>query len=229
MAMPLPAGGTEHAVEPDEFAIYGWINPAKDHEAVKRERRKIVALQAIRYGIQHYIEDIWQEWQIAVYQRAQTPPPIPVEQREVFSFGIARNLCRSYARKDRRTIPLLDTSSAREEGVAGIQERELADRRADRPRDPINKPIEPGLTTEAWGRTEDLNNCIERLRPRAQEVLRKTYVDGKASHEVGAELGLSPDNVRQQLRRARDELRECMDARQGRLDRKDRKHAEISG
>src|SRR5258708_3585552 len=46
---PLPARGTEHSVEPDEFAIYGWINPTKVPEAVIQERRRIVALQAIRY------------------------------------------------------------------------------------------------------------------------------------------------------------------------------------
>ena len=215
-------------MEPDEFAIYGWINPTKVPEAVKQERRRIVALQAIRYGIHHYLEDIWQEWQVAVYQRAQTPPPVPVEQREVFSFGIARNLCRSYSRKDRRTIPLLDTSAGPQEDAVGIREQELAGRRADRPSEPINKPPEPGLISTVGSRSDDLNECIGKLRHRAQEVLRKTYVDGKASHEVGREMGLSPENVRQQLRRAREELRHCMAARQGRPERKDWRHVDIS-
>jgi len=218
---PLPAGGTEHFVEPDEIALYGWINPTKVPEEVKRERRRIVELQAIRYGIHHQLDDIWQEWQLAVHQRAQTESRVPVEQREVFSFGIARNLCRSYLRKDRRMIPLLDPSATPEEGVAGIHERELADRRADRPSEPINKPPEHEVVSGGWDSTENLNDCIRKLRLHAQQILHKTYIDGKVSHEVGLEMGLSPDNVRQQLRRARDELRHCMGTRDGRSERKD--------
>jgi RNA polymerase sigma factor (sigma-70 family) len=213
---PLSADGTEHFVEPDELAIYGWINPTKGPEEVKRERHRMVAFQAIRYGIHHYLDDIWQEWQLAVHQRAQTAPPVPVEQREVFSFGIARNLCRAYLRKDRRMVPLLDPSAPPDEGATGIRERELVNRRADRPGEPINKPTEPEVISGAWDHTENLNHCIGKLQPREQQVLRKTYVDGKSSHEVGMEMGLSPENVRQQLHRARDELRHCMAVRRGR-------------
>jgi RNA polymerase sigma factor (sigma-70 family) len=230
---PLAAGETEHFVEPDELAIYGWINPTKVPEEVRRERHRMVALQAIRYGIHHYLDDIWQEWQLAVHQCAQAEPLVPVEQREAFSFGIARNLCRSYLRKDRGMIPLLNPSAPPEEGVAGIRERELADRRADRPSEPKYKPPEykppePEVGSEWWSRTENLNECIGKLRPRAQQVLQKTYFDGKASHEVGLEMGLSPENVRQQLRRARDELRHCMATPHGRSERKDWRHADIN-
>jgi RNA polymerase sigma factor (sigma-70 family) len=214
-------------METDERAIYGWINPGKSPEEVKRERHRMVALQSIRYGIHHYLDDIWQEWQLAVHQRAQTEL-LPVEQREAFSFGIARNLCRSYIRKDRGMLPLLDPSAPLEEGVAGVGERELADRRADRPGEPKYKPSEPDVVSDGWNRAEDLNACIGRLQPRAQQVLRKTYIDGKASYEVGREMRLSPENVRQQLRRARDELRHCMAARHGRSERKDWRHADIN-
>ena len=43
LPIPLPAGWREHCVEPDEIAVYGWINPAKVPEDVKRERRPMVA------------------------------------------------------------------------------------------------------------------------------------------------------------------------------------------
>ena len=210
-------------MEPDEIAVYGWINPTKVPEDVKRERRPMVALQTIRHGIHHFLDDIWQEWQLAVYQHAQTVPPVPVEQREFFSFGIARNLCRSYLRKDRRTIPLFDPSASAEEGMGGIREPKLASRRADRPGEPINRPPVAELGSNEWDHTDHRNECIEKLKPRAQQILRKTYIDGKPSHEVSLEMGLSAENVRQQLRRAREELRNCMTARSGRSEGKDKK------
>lgn len=214
------------AVETDERAIYDWINQAKSAEDVKRERHRMVALQTIRYGIHHYLEDIWQEWQLAIYQRAQTPPPVPAEQREVFSFGIARNLCRSYLRKDQRMVPLLDPSAA-VEGAAGIREQEVAERRADRPAEPVNKASEPVSTPDTWEDGGSLKDCIRRLPPRAQQILRHTYLDGQSSSEVGEEIGLSAENVRQQLHRLRAELHRCLEARAGRLNRKDWKHAHI--
>jgi RNA polymerase sigma factor (sigma-70 family) len=208
----FPAGGTEHFVEPDELAIYGWINPSKVPEDVKRERRRIVALQAIRYGIHRHLDDIWQEWQLAVHHHVQAEPPVPVEQREAFSFGIARNLCRSYLRKDRG---LLDPSPPPEDPSGSKDPTEF-------------KPPEPDMKSGWWTRNENLNECIGKLGPRARQVLLKTYIDGKASHEVGLEMGLSPDNVRQQLRRARDELRHCMATPDGRSERKDWRHADIN-
>lgn len=215
------------AVDTDELAIYGWINPSKSPEDVKRERHRMVALQTIRYGIQHQMEDIWQEWQLAVHQRVQTVSPLPVEQREFFTFGIARNLCRSYHRKDQRMIPLLDPSGAQEESAAGIRETELATRRSDRPSGPINKFSGPAFAPGEWGHGNGLKECINGLRPRAREILRKTYLDGSSSFEVGTEIGLSAENVRQQLRRARDELRRCLEARAGRQKGKDWKHAHL--
>jgi RNA polymerase sigma factor (sigma-70 family) len=212
-------------VETDERAIYTWINPAKPPEEVKQERRRMVGLLTVRHGIHDYHEDIWQEWQLVVYQRTQTAPPIPVEQREVFSFGIARNLCRSLLRKNLRFIPLADSSSDEPEGKAGIHEGELKKRRLDQPADSLTRFSEPDSAPTGWVDSERLKNCLQRLRPRTQEVLRKTYEDGKSSVEVGQETGLSAENVRQQLRRSRDEVRNCLNA--GRQKGKDSKHAQI--
>jgi RNA polymerase sigma factor (sigma-70 family) len=149
---------------------------------------------------------------ILLIRHAQVQP-VPIEQREFFTFGIARNLCRSYFRKDQRMIPLVDPSGVPEEATEGIREAELAMRRSDRPAEPINKLPEPAFTSGAWDQGGDLKDCIKGLRPRAQEILRKTYLNGESSFEVGEEIGLSADNVRQQLSRAREELRRCLEVR----------------
>jgi len=211
-------------VDSDELAIYGWINPSKLPEEVKRERHRMVVLQTIRYGIQNQSEDIWQEWQLAVHQRLHIEPPLPVEEREFFTFGIARNLCRSHLRKQHRTIHFADSSATPEESSGGIREAELMARRSDRPAEPINKYAEPEFASR-MSDTHNLTDCISALRPNAQDILRKTYADGKSSFEVARETGLSPDNVRQQLRRLRNDLRRCLEARARRARGKESKHA----
>jgi RNA polymerase sigma factor (sigma-70 family) len=212
-------------VDNDERAIYAWINPDKAPEDAKRERYRMVLLQAIRYGLHHCADDIWQEWQLAVHQRAQAPPPVPVAEREVFSFGIARNLCRATLRKEQRTIPLSVSSNA-EDGDKGIREEDLEQRRADRPSLPINK-LPESQESPGWDDDAGLKHCIQRLRPRTQELLRRTYLDGLSSAEAGAATGLSAENVRQQLSRARDELRRCLAARAGQGTRKRWSHADV--
>ena len=124
-------------------------------------------------------------------------------------------------------IPLVDPATPPEEQAAGIRESELAARRSDRPAGPINKFTEPELAFGAWDRGGALKDCINRLQPRTQRILRETYLDGKSSSEVGEEIGLSAENVRQQLHRAREELRRCIEARPYRLRRKDWQNAHI--
>ena len=169
----------------------------------------MVALQAIRYGIQNQAEDIWQEWQVAVHQRIQVEPPLRAEEREFFTFGIARNLCRSLSRKEHRSIPIADASASADQSAGGVRETELNARRADRPAEPVHKYPEPEFASR-MSEGHDLRDCIGALRPAAQEILRKTYTDGKSSFEVARETGLSADNVRQQLHRLRDDLRRCL-------------------
>jgi RNA polymerase sigma factor (sigma-70 family) len=211
-------------VDNDELAIYVWINPTKPPVEVKRERHRMVLLQAIRYGIQNQAEDIWQEWQLAVHQRVLSEPPVRAEEREFFTFGIARNLCRSLARKEHRTIHIADSATPAGESAGSVREPELNARRADRPAEPVNKYPEPEFASR-MSEGNDLRDCISGFRPAAQEILRKTYTDGKSSFEVARETGLSADNVRQQLRRLRDDLRRCLALRSRRDGRKESKHA----
>jgi hypothetical protein len=126
-------------VETDELAIYGWINPAKPPERVKAERYRMVMMLVVRYGVHHYLDDVWQEWQLAVFKRTRMLELLPVEQREVYTFGIARNLCRNPPLKDPPiSIPLLDSLKA-PEGEAGIHEGELEKKRLDHPADSLRR------------------------------------------------------------------------------------------
>ena len=217
--------GMEHYVEPDELAIYGWINPAKPPEKVKGERHRVVALLAIRHGVYHYLDDIWQEWQLAVHQRIHMETSPPVAEREVFTFGIGRNLCRTYSRKDHGMVPILGPTASAEEASTGIREQKLDSRRIDENSGPVNKPPDLPLGSDEWGDGGKLTDCMRRLRPQVQQIVHETYVEGRLSQEVGVRLGLSAENVRQQLRRARDELRQCISARPRQLGGKEWRHA----
>ena len=55
-----------------------------------------------------------------------------------------------------------------------------------------------------------LAGCLERLPERERSVVLLTFAADKAASEVGAELGLSPGNVRVIRHRAIARLRECM-------------------
>jgi RNA polymerase sigma factor, sigma-70 family len=192
-------GGVERLVEPDELAIYAWINTAKPPDEVKRERHRMLAWLAVRYEVYHQVDDIWQDWQLAVYKRCNTGPDVPVEQREAYSFGIARNLCRRAVQGGRRLIPL----------------------------EPAAPPPEPRGGSSRLEPADGVQDCIRKLRPGVQRILHGTYWEGKASQEVAQEFGLSPDNVRQQLHRARGDLRRCMEGRLKRPPREEWKHASI--
>ena len=133
---------------------------------------------------------------MAVFQRAQTEPALPVEQREAYTFGIARNLCRRAVREEGRLTPL----------------------------DPASPPPETRTVSGRWESAEGVQDCIKRLSPGLRKVLQATYWEGRSSLEVAQRAGLSAENVRQQLHRARGALRRCMEARLKRLQRKEWKH-----
>ena len=168
-----PAFTAERDVETDELAIYAWINPVKPPERVKMERYRMVVMLAVRYGVHHYLDDLWQDWQLGVHQRTRISEVLPVEQREAFSFGIARNLCRSLLRKDPPiSVPVLG-SSEEPDGRAGIREGEVEKRRLDHPAASLINPSEPGMGPTAWVDSDRLRNCLQRLRPRTLDILRK--------------------------------------------------------
>lgn len=55
-----------------------------------------------------------------------------------------------------------------------------------------------------------LHECLHGLAPRSREVVEATYFEGKKGPEVARRFGLSADNARKILTRARDSLRECV-------------------
>lgn len=215
-----------HSIPENDTTIFRWINPNKSASDVQRERHRMVTMVVIRYGLVHYLDDIWQEWQLAVLQKTEAATPIPIPEREFITFGIARNLCRSQRRKEQRMVPIVGSGGAQEELEYGIQEKHLARRRIDEGSGPINRLPDTPVGQDSR-EIELLTTCIRNLRPSMQTVIRETYVEGRASHEVGAELGLTAENVRQQLRRAREELRRCVLAKLTKKPGKGRKDAKF--
>jgi RNA polymerase sigma-70 factor (ECF subfamily) len=59
---------------------------------------------------------------------------------------------------------------------------------------------------------ERVTECLERLAARERSVLVLTFYDDQPSEAVGAQLGLSPANVRVIRHRGLDKLRRCVDA-----------------
>jgi RNA polymerase sigma-70 factor (ECF subfamily) len=55
-------------------------------------------------------------------------------------------------------------------------------------------------------------DCLDRLPQRERSVLVLTFYEDAASDEVGAQLGLSPGNVRVIRHRGIDKLRRCVDS-----------------
>jgi len=66
---------------------------------------------------------------------------------------------------------------------------------------------------------------LKKLRPELRLLLQLTYWKGRLSQEVAQLSGLSADNVRQRLHRARIAIHRCMGARQKRPAGKEWKHA----
>jgi RNA polymerase sigma-70 factor (ECF subfamily) len=61
--------------------------------------------------------------------------------------------------------------------------------------------------------TDRLSRCLERLAERERTVVVLSFYTERPSAEIGAELGLSPANVRVVRHRALSRLRDCMEAR----------------
>jgi RNA polymerase sigma-70 factor (ECF subfamily) len=61
--------------------------------------------------------------------------------------------------------------------------------------------------------TDRLSRCLERLAERERTVVVLSFYTERPSADIGAELGLSPANVRVVRHRALSRLRACMEAR----------------
>lgn len=102
--------------------------------------------------------------------------------------------------------------------VLGCCRRLVADQRrgAERRRGLLER-FGPGLAPEATNEEPPLDldhlaRCLERLPERDRSVVVMSFYAEAGSERIGAELGLSPGNVRVVRHRALARLRSCMEA-----------------
>jgi len=60
-------------------------------------------------------------------------------------------------------------------------------------------------------RTEALKNCLDRLTPKALELIRLRYHLGQLPEDIATTVGWTPNSVRVALTRARQILRACVE------------------
>lgn len=65
-------------------------------------------------------------------------------------------------------------------------------------------------------RTSALKRCLEKLAPKALELIRRRYHIGEVPEDIASAVGWTPNAVRVALSRARQTLRVCVDRSLGR-------------
>ncbi len=90
------------------------------------------------------------------------------------------------------------------------------------------KPTQPLLDHEAcemvwgeWTRGDDeqqhllsiLRDCLAQLTPRAQQALRLRFEDASRRTDIGAALGITEHGAKNLMQRAKQQLRECVQAK----------------
>jgi RNA polymerase sigma factor (sigma-70 family) len=75
--------------------------------------------------------------------------------------------------------------------------------------DTINLDLEKHRSTTYLARVESLKKCIAKvLNGQDQQIIMLSLVEDLKSHEVGQELNIKPDNVRQRLSRGLKKVRD---------------------
>ena len=103
---------------------------------------------------------------------------------------VAKHLFLKSVRRERRNVPLEDTSAAES---LWIEEFERDD--------------------DGAGYLQALRDCLSRLTGRARQALQLRYEKGLGQRAIGAELALSESGVKSILVRTRSRLRECVQER----------------
>lgn len=107
---------------------------------------------------------------------------------DVWAMGVARNQMKLYFRRRQRDRLLFDETT--------IQRVEAAFSRV----------------TDVESRKLDLlNNCLEQLEGRAQELCTLRYEENLKPAAISETLGMAGTAVRKSLQRIREQLRECID------------------
>ena len=142
------------------------------------------------YGLRHLrdpaaADDLVQEVLVLTLERLRGGRVREPERLASFVLGSCRLAVRNLRRGRKRRETLLDRFAA------------VFPRRVE----------QPDLLFLDEGR---LRTCLEGLAPRERTVLVLTFFADQASSEIGAQLALSPENVRTVRRRAFVHLRDCV-------------------
>ena len=86
--------------------------------------------------------------------------------------------------------------------------------------------VEQALLDEVWDRwagkdgsgdesIEALRDCLQSLTERARKALKMRFADDSTRVEIGEALGISDHGARNLMQRAKQQLRECVEAKLG--------------
>lgn len=184
----------------DDADLIPTVEAARDGDPlafealVRRFRAPVTSYAFSLLRDRGYAEDTAQEALLLAYRRIRA-----VREPHRFSswmFSIVENVAftGSRGRKRRPSVPLKDGDAVAE----GTPWEEAAAR----------EELEPGEDPgDASPGVLALRSALERIQPRYAEILRLHYMDGLTHREMAAALGLTQNNARMRLRRARGALR----------------------
>jgi RNA polymerase sigma-70 factor (ECF subfamily) len=185
----------------DDADLIPTVEAARDGDPlafealVRRFRRPLASYAYVLLRDRGYAEDTVQEALLLAYREI---PRIRRPGRfSSWIFSIVENAALSgrRARRRRPFLPLRDEDAVAEgPGAEGP------------PWEPGEVPEEKGLD-ESRPEVQALRSSLGRIPPHYAQALRLHYMDGLSSREMAAALGLTRNNAKMRLRRARRALR----------------------
>ncbi len=140
-----------------------------------------------------WVDDLAQETFIIAYRRMETS--LAVTNLAKWLRGIARKLVANELRKEARRSRLFPSAIA--EVLCRQTDEDMA---LDREFDHLLPPMQ---------------ECVARLPPRSQELLRRRYAGGENATSLAHEFGMKANAVRQTLLRLRVAVKECVERKIG--------------
>jgi len=156
-------------------------------ESLPFERARLVRLCAHLTGDQHIAEDLAQEALLVAWRGVHTLRD--PDKRPQWLAGIARNICRSWARSQGRDLPRLVRQAD------GVESADDLDVELELERDEL---------------AQLLDRALGLLPPATREILVERYVRESPHAEIAERLGLSEDAVSMRLTRGKLLLRRAI-------------------
>ncbi len=156
-------------------------------ESMPLERARLVRLCAHLTGDRHLAEDLAQEALLLGWRNAHTLRD--PDKRPQWLAGIARNVCRSWARSQGRELPRIVRTEDRDEVADDLD-------------------IEVELERDELARL--LDRALGLLPPETRQVLVERYVRESPHAEIAERMGLSEDAVSMRLTRGKLLLRRAI-------------------